>query len=238
MKPTKPRNTVLPPTPQLGQQLEDQRQGDVNSSQWLSNLIAQSNPAHLPSKAQRIEKRLAKKKHKEDKHRRHKDDSREAKMVSRNKESSQRHAHEAENVKNLRFIARLIETCSEGFALHKRHMFVPKEPKGKAIVWKKKWTETSIQPRPRDYGGLGMARASLFLSLSDPSFMPKLEQEFEEHIPGFFGKQRTKSMKKQLDGNMLWRQLAEKRLAKVNGRNLSDMNPDERVEALIAAGHL
>jgi hypothetical protein len=68
--------------------------------------------------------------------------------------------------------------------------------------------------------------------------MPKLEQEFQEHIPGFFGKQRTKAMKKQLDGNMLWRQLAEKRYAKVNGRKLSDMTPDERVEALIAAGHL
>jgi hypothetical protein len=45
-------------------------------------------------------------------------------------------------------------------------------------------------------------------------------------------------MKKQLDGNMLWRQLAEKRTTedRVGGKKLSTMSPDERVEAMLKAG--
>ena len=78
----------------------------------------------------------------------------------------------------------------------------------------------------------------MFLSLDDPSFFPKLEMEFAEHIPGFFGKQRTKAMKKQQAGKMLWRQLADKKNGhqKVNGKKLSEMTPDERVEAMLKAG--
>jgi hypothetical protein len=103
---------------------------------------------------------------------------------------------------------------------------------------KKNWDEDNIQPRGRDYGGIGLARSSLFLELSDPSLTPKIEVEFAEHIPGFFGKQRTKAMKKQQAGKMLWRQIADKKNAgkKVNGKKLSDMKPDEKVEAMIQAG--
>jgi hypothetical protein len=101
-----------------------------------------------------------------------------------------------------------------------------------------------IQPRKKDYGGLGLARPSLLLDLRDISFIPKLEEEFAEHVPGFFGKQRTKGMKKQLDGNMLWRRLASsktvaeydelvKSAKELNGKKLSEMTPDERVEAMI-----
>jgi hypothetical protein len=98
------------------------------------------------------------------------------------------------------------------------------------------WDVSSIQPRPRDYGGIGLARPSLFLGLNDPSFPALLEQEFEEHIPGFFGKQRTKAMKKQLNKDMLWKILQDNKDLKVNGKKLSDMKPDERVEAMIKAG--
>jgi hypothetical protein len=99
---------------------------------------------------------------------------------------------------------------------------------------------SSMQPRKRDYGGLGLARPTLFLSLRDPSFLPLLQQEFAEHVTGFFGKQRTKAMKKQLDGNMLWRQLQKQKSQHgsktFNGKKLSDMEPDERVEAMIKLG--
>lgn len=105
------------------------------------------------------------------------------------------------------------------------------------------------QPRSSDYGGVGLARASLWISLDDPSWRPKLEEEFSEHISGFFGKQRTNAMKKQLDGTMLWRQLlAEKQGRKkgkqlisdktINGKKLSTMTPDERAEAIIRAGKI
>lgn len=197
---------------------------------WLFSLVQQSGPANVPSKAERIEKRQAKKQRREE---------RQAPVAQhqRLKDGKSENDTSQSNRKNLKFLAKFVETCIADFDIKKRNIYISNEPKGKAVVWKK-WTEDSIQPRRRDYGGLGTARPSMFLALSDPSFMPRLEQEFQEHIPGFFGKQRTKAMKKQLDGNMLWRQLAEKRHTKVNGRKLSDMNPDERVEAMIAAGHL
>ena len=197
---------------------------------WLISLVHQSGPANVPSKAERIEKRQAKKQRREE---------RQAPVAQhqRPKDQKSENGPSQSNRKNLKSLAKFIETCIADFDTKKPNIFVSNEPKGKAVVWKK-WTDESVQPRRRDYGGLGTARPSMFLPLSDPSFMPRLEQEFKEHIPGFFGKQRTKAMKKQLDGNMLWRQLAEKRHTKVNGRKLSDMNPDERVEAMIAAGHL
>eukprot|EP00978_Attheya_sp_CCMP212_P043986 scaffold296620_cov33-Attheya_sp.AAC.2 len=71
---------------------------------------------------------------------------------------------------------------------------------------------SSMQPRKRDYGGLGLARPTSCLSLRDPSFLPLLHQEFAEHnVPGFVGKQRTNAMKKQLDGNMHWCQLPKQK---------------------------
>jgi hypothetical protein len=101
------------------------------------------------------------------------------------------------------------------------------------------------QPRKNDYGGIGMARPSLYIELDDPSWKPKLEEEFKEHIPGFFGKQRAKVMKKQLDGKLLWRQLRQPSIIntllkdrKIGGKKLSSMTPDERVEAMIKAGML
>jgi len=109
-------------------------------------------------------------------------------------------------------------------------------------------TETIIQPRKRDYGGLGLTRPSLLLSLRDHSFVPKLQEEFTEHVAGFFGKQRTKAMKKQLDGNMLWKRIrnsSKQDVAKnvdmnrkLDGKKLMDMVPDEKVEAMIKLGML
>mmetsp|Transcript_260 Transcript_260/g.423 ORF Transcript_260/g.423 Transcript_260/m.423 type:complete len:308 (-) Transcript_260:29-952(-) len=106
-----------------------------------------------------------------------------------------------------------------------------------------KLSDKLIQPRKNDYGGLGLARPSLLIDLRDVSFVPKLEEEFSEHVPGFFGKQRTKAMKRQLDGNMLWRRLSSAKVngkyddtvknVKVDGKKLSEMTPDERVEAMI-----
>jgi len=111
--------------------------------------------------------------------------------------------------------------------------------------------ESLLQPRKRDYGGLGQARPSLFLDLRDESFKPKLEEKFSEHIAGFYGKIRTKAMKKQTEKNMLWRQLLErkqqgkteseklegKKSVKVlNGNLFSHLTSDQRVEAMIKQG--
>mmetsp|Transcript_27435 Transcript_27435/g.64300 ORF Transcript_27435/g.64300 Transcript_27435/m.64300 type:complete len:293 (+) Transcript_27435:100-978(+) len=106
---------------------------------------------------------------------------------------------------------------------------------------KRSWSANSIQPLASDYSGIGLARISLYIEFSDPSYYPKLEEEFNEHIPGFFGKQRTKAMKKQTDGNMLWRRLAneKKNKKKSDGgggsasKKFRGMTTDERVRALI-----
>jgi len=107
--------------------------------------------------------------------------------------------------------------------------------------------EGNLQPRVCDYSGIGLARKSLFIPFQDPSHVPKLTQEFNEHIPGFFGRQRTKAMKRQLDGNMLWRKLANHKLQQqVDGsgggkggilpKKFAKLSPDERVQAMIDAG--
>jgi len=113
---------------------------------------------------------------------------------------------------------------------------------------KLRWDDEHLQPRKRDYGGIGLARPTLWLPFDDPSFYPKLENEFKEHVPGFFGRGNTKAMKKQLNKNMLWKQLADQKKTKhakgggdfhrkkYNGKKLSDMSPDERVEAMIKLG--
>jgi len=87
---------------------------------------------------------------------------------------------------------------------------------GKATAGQKKKTEGVVQPKNNDYGGLGLARPSLYIPFDDISFVPKLEEEFSEHIDGFFGKTRTKAMKKQSDGNMLWRQRLKAKQAAEN----------------------
>jgi len=106
---------------------------------------------------------------------------------------------------------------------------------------KVKMSDKSIQPHKASYGGIGFARSSYYLALDDPSFIPKFEEEFSEHIEGFFGKQRTKSMKRQLDKGMLWRKLLNEKNAsskmkdseeKINFIAASDL----KVKALIQDG--
>ena len=103
-----------------------------------------------------------------------------------------------------------------------------------AKMRKRKLNEDTIQPRSCDYSGIGMARNSMLIEFVDPSYYPKLEEEFHEHIPGFFGKQRTKAMKKQTDGNMLWRRMANSKQGM--SKKLKGMSPDERVESMIDSG--
>ena len=149
--------------------------------------------------------------------------------------------------------------AAEGWNEHNRrvrpYIDPSADPKRGKATKQRKYETSNIQPQKRDYGGLGLARPSLFLPLLDPSFIPKFEAEFEEHVVGFFGKQRTKAMKKQLDGDLLWRRLrAQKEQGggatkgkkskgkeswqdkKVDGKKLSDMSPDDRVEAMIRLG--
>lgn len=213
------------------------------AADWIDALAKEAASVEniVASKAERVERRLAKKQRRE-----------ERKPASQQRAPSQTSANEGnKHVNNksndglktelisqtrLLILADRFRTFRERRSTTRLQGTLKRLSKQKPS--KAKWNETGIQPRRNDYGGIGLARPSLFLPLNDPSFIPKIEEEFTEHIPGFFGKQRTKAMKKQLNGQMLWRKLAEKRIdnPKLNGRKLACLSPDERVEALLKAG--
>lgn len=158
--------------------------------------------------------------------------------------SKKQHVQRERNDTLLFHLSGAVKTCVvESRERHKKCRPLETNSKSsanKARVRGKNWEDDSIQPRKNDYGGIGLARASLFLPFNDPSLLPKLRVEFEEHIPGFYGKQRTRANKKQTEAGMLWRQVSSKGGAKmqkkINGKRLADMSPDERVEAMISAG--
>mmetsp|Transcript_28637 Transcript_28637/g.42346 ORF Transcript_28637/g.42346 Transcript_28637/m.42346 type:complete len:228 (+) Transcript_28637:92-775(+) len=203
-------------------------------SDWLSALVKNATHRNHPSKAERIERRQAKKRRREQTQEHLPDRKLKGSLPVPEGLAQNNQIHARQKLKAL---SKQIRTFTSKYDIKKRSSYQNIEKKGKAVSWKR-WKVDGIQPRKGDYGGLGFAKSSILIDLSDPSFIPKLREEFAEHVTGFFGKQRTKAMKKQLDGNMIWRQLAEKRVdAKViNGKKLSEMTPDQRVEAMIAAG--
>jgi hypothetical protein len=208
---------------------------------WISSLAKSSaSDAVVPTKQERQQKRVAKKARRDAKRPEPEEEDEEDIRVPK-RESKPKKSQLEISKKRLEFLTTTLRSISRAIAAHKQRP-VPFTGKNQPLKRKKgTWDETSIQPRRSDYCGIGLARDSLFVSFADPSFFPKLEEEFVEHIPGFFGKQRTKAMKKQLDGNMLWRQMAQKgkmETIKVHGKKLSDMTPDDRVQAMIDAGML
>lgn len=209
---------------------------------WISALAKQATTQEsaVPSKAERIERRNAKKQRRQE--RNPTSITKLSKSIGRYEEEDKHQDHKRMNRLSKGHLHSLERTLvNRVITLREKSPSRPYQSeevkKGKATAGYR-LNDEIVQPRRRDYGGLGLARPSLFLSLRDPSFVPKLEEEFAEHVPGFFGKQKTKAMKKQLDGNMLWRQLAEKRAddQKIGGKKLSAMSPDERVEAMLKAG--
>lgn len=121
------------------------------------------------------------------------------------------------------------------------------EPKGKATKHSTlRHDSKELQPRIRDYNGQGLVRPSLFLDLKDPSFVPKLELEFEEHVEGFFGKAKQKAAKKQSDKNMLWRRCLKAKEEDGGGDNgggggkkkkrKKNVGLDEKVEGMMKQG--
>jgi hypothetical protein len=243
------------------------RTEDMNK--WVSELVSQIKEPAAVTKADRMERRLAKKRRYEQT--RQQDQQRECLNASSNKfdrkNSRENRINKASRCpvqafsdseletdrKSVIRLRRLIEKLDERMILVKERRKTRQKPFLPAPVLLAKTVQRQrlqakngdfFQPRASGYGGIGLARPSLYIPFDDPSWQPKLEEEFLEHIPGFFGKQRTKAMKKQLDGQMLWRQLLKqkeeqsqtKRRIKLNGRDISTMTPDERVEVLLRTG--
>jgi hypothetical protein len=234
-----------------------------DNQDWLTTLVQQSasgNDAHVPSKEDRKLKRQAKKARREQQQQKQKIiimrntnsrpvDDRQQQQQQRQQQSAQTSLLSSSTVekiskRRLRMIASSIDRVRQklyGNGDNARMRLYDSKvaaAAAKTVVSQKKkkrqWNEISIQPRTSDYSGIGLARHSLYIEFMDPSCLARLEEEFQEHIPGFFGKQRTKAMKRQSDGNMLWRQLAEKK--DQLSKKLQGMNPDERAQAMIDAG--
>jgi hypothetical protein len=222
-----------------------------NTPAWLESLVQQSSTANdttILSKSDRIRKRKDKKAKREQ--RRHNIQQQQQDMRGMERPSNKEHSKIQPTVKRtpselskrrLHLIASSIDKVRQ--KVYGNTDIRPKLYDTKVAVRtmstntkkrKRSWSKDSIQPRPSDYSGIGLARNSLYIEFLDPACLAKLEEEFREHIPGFFGKQWSKAMKRQTNGDMLWRQLADNkhRLSK----KLKSMNPDQRVQAMIDAG--
>lgn len=126
----------------------------------------------------------------------------------------------AETVAELRILEMTLKNTLDR-TTEKAHR-APYDP-GKAPSASVSKRKLNLQPRRSDYGGIGLARESVYIALNENGWRKKLCKKFIEHIPGFFGKQRTKAMKKQTSGDMLWRQ----RLAMKQQRDLQQSNDEE-----------
>ena len=196
---------------------------------WISSLAKEATSSEstvVLSKEERKQKRAAKKA----KRQQHLELMKRPPVSSHKQEGLQRKKSPVSSKQRLRQLTILLQEIRAMYDKDYRPFQAPPYKKRKT----KGWNEITIQPRPSDYSGIGLARESLYMSFKDPSFFPTLEEEFSEHIPGFYGKQRTKAMKRQLDGNMLWRQLADKKI-KLDKR-FKGMTPDQKVEAMINSG--
>jgi hypothetical protein len=209
------------------QQKKSAKSAEMND--WISNLAKEastSEAAAIPSKEERKRKRAAKKAKRQDQI----DAKRPA--VDLYKPSQKSTGKRQANLTKLR-MRQLHDVLELIRDIHKKKDYIPFQAPAYKKRKTKGWNEDTIQPRPSNYSGIGLARDSLWISFKNPSFFPSLEEEFREHIPGFFGKQRTKAMKRQLDANMLWRKLADK---KKTDKKFKGMTPDQRVEAMINSG--
>ena len=232
---------------------------------WITSLAKQvatngeSNQQRLLSKEERVQKRAAKKlKRQQQKQQQHQqqqklyddrkqyqNDGKKGKMlpVKRSNGSQQQQQQQQRRLKRLAewwlSLQKQHQQQSEQQKRQQQRLYAP-DKESDRIKRKHALNEENIQPRPCDYSGIGLARKSLFLPFQDPSHIPKLEEEFHEHIPGFFGKQRTKAMKRQLDGNMLWRKMADQREkgGTILPKKIAQLPPDQRVQAMIDAGML
>ncbi|CAJ1954536.1 unnamed protein product [Cylindrotheca closterium] len=213
-----------------------------NMNDWISSLAKEatsSESTKVMSKEDRIRKRAAKKAKRQE--------AQELKQQSQSSNSmanskpaaapvSQQKIQAAFTKRRMRQLVTILETVRNNYNQRsKKDLPRPFEAPAFKKRKTKGWSKDTIQPRTSDYAGIGLARDSLFISFKEPSFFPSLEEEFKEHIPGFFGKQRTKAMKRQLDKDMLWKKMADK--DKMN-KKFKNMTPDQRVEAMLEAGML
>ena len=204
----------------------------------LAQRAAAGAAGSLLCKAERIAKRQDKRKRKQDEQQQH-----QQKQQKKRKEETKQSAVPSRRSKNQErlleqwkaHLAALVEAHAEKPRYAKILETSDRKPRNYPHSVHHKKMKSSLEPRKSDYGGLGLARPTLYLPFSDPSWIPRLEQAFAEHVPGWSGKPpMMQAMKKQRDSNLLWRRLQREK-ASGKGRG---MTADERVEAMLQSGDL
>mmetsp|Transcript_16796 Transcript_16796/g.26203 ORF Transcript_16796/g.26203 Transcript_16796/m.26203 type:complete len:264 (-) Transcript_16796:1329-2120(-) len=214
------------------------RNHNGNDDDWIESLVKQvssSDKLCSTSKSQRIEKRKVKKMERMQRMKMKKQlrDVRKSKLAD--------HQKKVNNgvVERLGRIGQMCKNASEQYMRINRQKCPEKstllEDLLRARYQKMKITDSAIQPQKGSYGGIGLARSTYYLPFDDPSFRAKLEEEFFEHIDGFYGKQRTKAMKKQLDKDMLWKRLLREKKGILDEKGMK-LSSDLKVKAMIDAG--
>lgn len=241
---------------------------EPSMTDFVSALVAQTTSSHtahtsssvvIPSKAERIAKRQAKRQRKEQQQLRLGSISKKQKQQQqqRDLENNNTNYTATQRKSQARHVRQaLLEQWSNDLAdaikalpsVENRYMLKivatsDKKPRNfpHMVHHKKLHTSSQMEPRKCDYGGLGLARPTLYLSFADPAFIPRLQEEFAEHVPGWSGKAPMQAaMKKQRDSNLLWRRLQREKVAAAaaaaNGKGRragSKMTVDERVEAML-----
>ena len=229
----------------------DNDAAESSLTDWVAALAqktTESQPS-LPTKAERVAKRQAKKQRKEQQQQQRLE-LQNKKRKHQSDPSALTHSAPASKQRRLLHQERILQQWREAWQ-HLVEQYITNRTRYSkrvetsdckprfyphTVQHKKAKLSTIMEPRKSDYGGLGLARPTLYLAFTDPSWQPRLEEAFAEHVPGWSGKPpMMQAMKKQRDANLLWKRLQrEKKNTKANRH----MTPDERVEALLKSGSL
>mmetsp|Transcript_13023 Transcript_13023/g.24861 ORF Transcript_13023/g.24861 Transcript_13023/m.24861 type:complete len:258 (-) Transcript_13023:244-1017(-) len=63
-----------------------------------------------------------------------------------------------------------------------------------------------LQPVKAKYGGMGLAKPSVYVNIADAEFSQRFSEVFSEHIDGWAGNSYSKAIKKEKQKGMLWKQ--------------------------------
>jgi hypothetical protein len=253
-----------PKRPAAAQQQTPGHKKDASLNDWVTALAQQSTEtaAQPPSKAARVAKRAAKRQRTDERRAaaaqnkqqqqpgRTSDKGRTAPEARPEKATSSSH-HRRRQVHQQIHQARLQSLTEELAAYGARQMkrgttvlaTADRKPRNypHTVQHQKRVSlasEAQQQPRKSAYGGLGLARPTLLLSFDNPNWPRRLAESFAEHITGWSGPApMAHAMKRQRDGNLLWRRLLrEKQQSQKGGK--PQASADERAEAMLEAGGL
>jgi hypothetical protein len=186
-----------------------------NETDWITALAQQATDAvaTVPSKAERVAKRQAKRQRQQQQQQKRKKSK--ASLDSKTKPMGQTISSRNRHVILIKHWRQKWEDLTATFrARPYSPAFLTSDRRPRnylhTVQHHRRIPITKVQqPRSKSaYGGLGLAQPTLYLAFSDPNWKALLVQDFGQHVAGWSGKApMTQAMKKQRDSNLLWRRL-------------------------------